>query len=203
MLKRITLIALLLIISAGLTVKAQNTTQEAPLTRAQRAEIRFLEGMIDHHQMAVDMATHCLDHAETDTVLTICQNVIAAQTPEIEQMAAWLLAWYGITYTPVSSLGDAMDGMDMGGMDMGGDTITDPAMTMGMMAGLDRYTGQDYAVAWLEAMIDHHDDALHMAQRLLRWTEQPELIELANAIIRDQWAEIRDMEQLLDTFEQE
>jgi uncharacterized protein (DUF305 family) len=52
--------------------------------REGRAEIRFLEGMIDHHQMALDMAHHCLDHATDEEVLATCEAVVAAQQPEIE-----------------------------------------------------------------------------------------------------------------------
>ncbi|MBC8099915.1 MAG: DUF305 domain-containing protein, partial [Armatimonadetes bacterium] len=38
--------------------------------RAGRAELRFLEGMIDHHQMALDMGNDCLAKATTETVIT-------------------------------------------------------------------------------------------------------------------------------------
>ncbi|GAB4530034.1 MAG: DUF305 domain-containing protein [Anaerolineae bacterium] len=181
------------------------------LTRNERAEIRFLEGMIDHHQMALDMAEHCLEQTESEVVHAICQSVIDAQTPEIEQMQAWLLEWYNIEYTPVSMLSldddaaDAMSGMDHGSMGHGGSseegTFTDPPMTMGMMAGLDRVTGIEYAVAWLESMIDHHDDAIHMSERILSRVVHPELGELAQRIIADQSTEIEQMEQLITELE--
>jgi len=44
---------------------------------------------------------------------------------------------------------------------------------MGMMAGLHLLTGLDYEAAWLEAMIEHHDDAIHMSQRILDVTNAP------------------------------
>ncbi len=75
--------------------------------------------------------------------------------------------------------------------------FTDPSMMMGMMAGLSRLTGTDYEIAWLEAMIDHHDDAIHMAERLLPQVVHPELGELAQQIIDDQSAEIEAMEALI------
>lgn len=74
-------------------------------------------------------------------------------------------------------------------------------MMMGMMAGLNRAEGLDYDVAWLESMIDHHDDAIHMAQRLLDRVPadagHAELLELAARIITDQSAEIEQMEALI------
>ncbi|MBN8593094.1 MAG: DUF305 domain-containing protein [Anaerolineae bacterium] len=173
---------------------------DAPVEgRAGRAEVRFLEGMIDHHQMALDMAADCLERASTEDVRSICEAVIAAQTPEIELMQGWLAEWYNIDYQPMPM---ADMGMDMGmhaGMDMGGKD-TDPAGMMGMMAGLNRAEGLDYDLAWLESMIDHHDDALHMSERILNRAEHAELRTLAETIITAQSAEIEQMEALLGTL---
>lgn len=184
--------------------------------RVGRAEVRFLEGMIDHHQMALDMANDCLARATTEAVLTTCQNIIDAQTPEIATMQDWLLRWYNIAYAPVPMMSDeAMPGMDhgdhsMGGMDMGAaataEPASDPAMTMGMFAGLNRLEGQEYDAAWLEAMIDHHDDAVHMAKRLLQRDSSAvghaELREMAQKIITDQTAEIDLMGGMLSNLPQ-
>jgi uncharacterized protein (DUF305 family) len=75
----------------------------------------------------------------------------------------------------------------------------DPAMTMGMMSSLNRLTGVEYEVAWLEAMIDHHDDALHMSERLLERTPNghAELHTFAQGIIDAQTAEITTMEAMI------
>lgn len=170
--------------------------------RAGRAEVRFLEGMIDHHQMALDMATDCLINAQTEAVITLCNDVITAQSAEIAQMQAWLLEWYEIEYTPMSM--QDMEAMmppqnqgHTGGMHGGHSEHRDPPMMMGMMAGLSRLEGIDYEIAWLEAMIDHHDDALHMAERILLRAEHADLITLAEAIISAQTAEIEYMEALI------
>jgi uncharacterized protein (DUF305 family) len=176
---------------------------DAPIEgRAGRAELRFLEGMIDHHQMALDMANDCLAKSLTESVRLLCQAIIDAQSAEITLMRDWLLAWYNVAYTPVSMLPtDAAHDPHAG---HGGMTMpdTDPAMMMGMFAGLNRLTGVAYEMAWLEAMIDHHDDALHMAERLLTRSTpdaplHAELTALAEAIIVAQTAEIAHMEQML------
>jgi uncharacterized protein (DUF305 family) len=79
--------------------------------------------------------------------------------------------------------------------------LTDPAMTMGMFAGLNRLTGVDYEIAWLEAMIDHHDDAIHMAERILENAPEgvghDEIRALAQQIISDQTAEVETIEALI------
>lgn len=182
--------------------------------RIGRAEMRFMQGMIDHHQMALDMANDCLAKAVTESVRTLCQNVIDEQSAEISTMQTWLQAWYGITYTPMS-MTEMMDMMGMDDMMMGGDPMpggmmempgmghnmmVDPPMMMGMMAGLSQLEGVEYEIAWLESMIDHHDDAINMSERLLRRLGEsghPELRELAQNIIDAQTAEIESIDQLI------
>lgn len=187
-----------LVISSIFFVLSGVIFADAPTTgRAGRAEVRFMEGMIDHHQMALDMAQDCLAKASSESVVTLCAAVIDAQTPEIELMQGWLKDWYNVNYEPVAMypFGNVTD--MGGGHQHGSAAATDPAMMMGMMAGLNRLEGIEYETAWLEAMIDHHDDALHMSNRVLRWAEHPELIELANNIITAQTAEIELMESMI------
>lgn len=195
------LLGLVVLLMSSLAIPA--VFADAPVEgRAGRAELRFLEGMIDHHQMALDMANDCLAKATTESVTTLCQNIIDAQSAEIETMQTWLLDWYNVQYTPMSMtdmMGDNMEGMDHGGM--AGMPHTDPAMMMGMMAGFNRLEGIDYEIAWLESMIDHHDDAIHMSQRLLDRvpadTGHADLLALAQQIIDDQSAEIEAIELLV------
>ncbi len=164
--------------------------------RAGRSEVRFMEGMIDHHQMALDMAGDCLKKAETAEMKKLCQGVIDAQTPEIKQMQEWLKAWYKMDYQP-----KAMDQMaGMGGHDTHMSDMGDPAGMMGMFAGFSKLKGRDYEIAWLESMIDHHDDAIHMSTRVLKTAQHDDLKKLAEKIIKDQTAEIQTMETLIKTL---
>jgi len=50
----------------------------------------FLEGMIPHHQGAVDMSKLCLQKAARAELKRFCQGVIAVQSREIEQYRQWL-----------------------------------------------------------------------------------------------------------------
>ena len=140
------------LVSLGVSSAAQ---ANGPTTgRAGRSEVRFLEGMMDHHQMALDMSNDCLAKAKTDTVRTLCQNIITAQTAEIKTMQGWLAAWYKIDYKLVPMMNSMSGGMlGMGGMATAQPTAaatpgmaTDPAQMMGMMAGLDRLQGRDYEI---------------------------------------------------------
>lgn len=61
------------------------------------ADRAFLEGMIEHHQGALDMARAYLDadFAKHPEVVRLAEAIVAVQNGEIEQMEAWLGAWYG------------------------------------------------------------------------------------------------------------
>lgn len=201
MFKRIAVVGFLfaLVFSA---VAAMPALAKGPVEgRAGRAEIRFMEGMIDHHQMALDMSNDCLKKASATDVKTLCQNIIKAQTAEITMMQGWLKDWYKIDYKSMS-MEDMVKNMGgTSGMDMGGGMATDPAMMMGMMAGLNRLQGKDYDIAFLESMIDHHSDALTMSSRILKYaTVHDDVKTLAGAIIKDQTSEIQKMEDMLKTM---
>jgi uncharacterized protein (DUF305 family) len=198
--KRTVFLALIAFILSALALPA--AFADGPTEgRSGRAELRYMEGMIDHHQMAVDMANDCLAKATSEDLKTICQNIIDAQTAEIAQLQEWLLNWYNVQYDPVPMMteDDGMAGMDHGGME--GMPHTDPPMMMGMMAGLNRVEGIEYDISWAESMIDHHDDAIHMSERLLSRVPEGEghadLRALAEKIIEDQTAEIDMLEDLI------
>ncbi len=211
----------MLALALVLATAAPSVFAGGPVTgRAARAEVRYLEGMIDHHQMALDMANDCLAKAEAESIRTLCQNIIDAQSAEIDAMRGWLQDWYAIDYTPMPMMrlmemmqstgmmmggtmmgqGGQGSGMGQGGMGQGGmmgNAPFDPPLMMGMMSGLSSLSGRDYEIGWLEAMIDHHDDAINMSQRVLQYAEHEELRVLAQQIIDDQTAEIESMEGLI------
>lgn len=205
-------LCILVLAVVGLSVVAADGPAEG---RVGRAEVRFMEGMIDHHSMAIDMAQDCLQKAESDDLKQLCQDIIDKQGEEIKTLQQWLDQWYSITYNPMTMadmMGQMPEDMMMGGMMMGGmmhgmehgergqggiPAGMDPPMMMGMMAGLSRLEGQEYEVAWMEAMIDHHDDAINMAERILERGEHQELLDMAQQIIDDQKAEIEKMEQMI------
>ncbi len=54
----------------------------------------FLEEMIVHHQGAVDMAKELLKNTKRPELLKFGQDIITAQSGEIEMMKSWLKSWY-------------------------------------------------------------------------------------------------------------
>ena len=55
---------------------------------------RFISEMITHHEGAVDMAELALTNAKHQEVKTMAQNIISAQTKEIDEMQTWQKNWH-------------------------------------------------------------------------------------------------------------
>ena len=69
------------------------------------------------------------------------------------------------------------------------------AMMHDMNAMLDGKTGDAFDQAFLKEMIVHHEGAVAMAEKVLEVSKRPELIKLANDIIKAQTTEIEMMKQ--------
>ena len=54
----------------------------------------FITLMIDHHQGAIDMANLVLTNSEREELKDLANDIITAQTKEIEMMEGWLESWY-------------------------------------------------------------------------------------------------------------
>ena len=55
---------------------------------------QFISEMITHHEGAVDMAELALTNAKHQEVKTMAQNIISAQTKEIDEMQTWQKNWH-------------------------------------------------------------------------------------------------------------
>ncbi len=54
----------------------------------------FIEEMIVHHEGAVLMAQKVLEVSKRPELITLANNIISAQTSEINQMKTWLSLWF-------------------------------------------------------------------------------------------------------------
>ena len=177
------------------------------------ADLTFAQGMIVHHQGAIEMADLATDRAANTQVKELATRIKAAQDPEIQQMQTWLTAW-GVAMTgstAASTADDGMGGMDHGGMSgMGkeGDMSSSAAAGMSMpgmmsdaqMQQLTDASGAEFDRLFLEMMIMHHQGAIEMANTELAEGSNPDALALAESITTSQTAEITEMQQLLQNL---
>lgn len=154
-------------------------------------DVMFAQGMIPHHQQAVEMAVIALDPAREAgaEVTDLAKRIQGAQGPEIELMTGWLKEW--------GQSVDGMEGHSMEGMEMADMPGMEGMMTTEEMTGLEAATGPAFDKLWLEMMVRHHEGAVVMSKTVGIDGKAPAAKELAGKIISAQEAEIAEMQQLL------
>ena len=170
-----TLFSLLLTAAIALAVVSSAfASAPAPNKSTAKFEIKFMEDMIDHHMMAIMQAEVCREKAVHDELRTMCENIIATQSQEIEMMQAWLQDWYGISY--------------------------EPEMTPGMMQQVEKLAeldGAEFEIEFKQTMIKHHLKAIKESEKCLDRAYHPELLSLCQNIIVTQTQEIAQMQTWL------
>jgi uncharacterized protein (DUF305 family) len=69
---------------------------DSDMTKLEQAadfDKEFVQEMIPHHQMAVMMAAMLKNGTQRPEMIELADNIIAAQTKEINQMRGWLIKW--------------------------------------------------------------------------------------------------------------
>ncbi len=149
------------------------------------ADVEFAQGMIAHHQQAVEMAEMALDPnaGASPGVLDLAGRIQTAQDPEIVLMTGWLDTWG----QPVAM--DASGGHDMESME--------GMMTADEMDQLAASAGPEFDTMWMEMMIRHHEGAIAQSETLKASGSNADVLALAHQIIAAQTAEIQEMQALL------
>lgn len=176
MLKK-TLLLLAVVSLSFFTHSATASSHSSTLKNLGMNEIMFAQGMIPHHQQAIDMSNMALKNGASPEVKKLAKGIIAAQGREISQLKYWLTA-------TKSSMTMGHD-MGMGGMLSKNDLIA-----------LKKLRGSKFDTAFLQAMIAHHEGALDMVPMLDR-TKNSEAKKIAIDIRAGQLAEITLMKKLL------
>ena len=156
------------------------TTSAADATHND-ADVTFAQGMIPHHQGAIEMAGLARGRTSNPKVLDLASRIEKAQEPEIKTLTGWLNDWGA----PVHTTGTPGTDHDMPGMG----TAEVDLLAQAEDAGFDRM--------FLEMMIKHHQGAIDMANAELRQGSNADAKRLARQIIDAQQAEITEMQGLL------
>jgi uncharacterized protein (DUF305 family) len=164
---------------------AETTSPAASDVVLNAADVEFAQGMIAHHEQAIEMSEIALDPnvGASAEVVDLATRIQAAQDPEVELMTGWLEA----AGAPLTM--DMSDGHDMSSMD--------GMMSADEMDALAAATGTEFDRMWLEMMIAHHEGAISQSETVKASGSNADVLALADEIIVAQQAEIAEMQALL------
>ncbi|WP_271439518.1 DUF305 domain-containing protein [Pontixanthobacter luteolus] len=150
------------------------------------ADVMFMQGMIVHHQQAVEMAALIAERTSKEKIVALGGRIDASQKDEMKFMTDWL-----------AEKGEPlrMEGMGhaahMGMMGMA---------TPEQMKQLAASTGTNFDRLFLELMIAHHKGAVEMVDDLIEQpgtASDPVFLEFTDDVKNDQNTEIERMNAIL------
>ena len=197
------------IVQPGAPGEANKTLTPATAKGEQRppapADIEFMQGMIMHHNQAVEMTELLKTRSHDPEVLELGKKIDVSQTDEMRWMKQWLtdrglpiaMPMHGMDMADMSGMNMA----DMPGMDMNSMMPPMPGMlTKAQMDALRKASGPEFDHLFLTGMIQHHTGALTMVKELFQNPgagQDPQLFDFANDVDNTQQAEIDIMRHIL------
>ena len=165
------------------------------------SDLEYLEHMIPHHQVAIDMSYLLIPNTKNPTMKNLCRNIIRKQAYEIWEME---MMKHKLSETMTNDTSYTVDNIPTK-LDVYhpknskakegpcNPMFFDPDDHSKHMEGM-KVTDKSY----LEHMIPHHQVAVDMSKRLLLHTNHTYLIQFCRQLIIDQQGEINYMNNLLD-----
>jgi uncharacterized protein (DUF305 family) len=151
-----------------------------------KADVKFAQTMIPHHEQAIEMSDIMLAKPGVDPEVTkLAHQIKAAQGPEMTTLTEFLTAWNQPLIPDHSAEADEDHWAAEG--------VLTPEEMQELMAA-EGPAGQQL---FLEGMIEHHKGAITMVQDEIDDGENPDAVNLAQAIKDRQTADINTMESLL------
>lgn len=138
-------------------------------------DVQYIDAMVPHHLMAIDMAQMVLDRGSNAQVKAIAQAIKNAQGPEIATMKNARKALTGSDVIPAAP--------------------NDPYLDK-MMMDMEAMSGNALDMMFLKSMIGHHSEAISIAERALDNLARADMRANAEAVISDQAREIGEMQAL-------
>jgi uncharacterized protein (DUF305 family) len=155
------------------------------------ADVKFMQGMIQHHSQALVMVGMIPTHTDTVQVAELGRKIQISQSGEIQAMKDWLTDRHKDVPMIMPNGSAMMGNMDMGAM---------PGMlTPEQMKSLDAARGHQFDQLFLTGMIQHHKGALSMVADLRASGSglEPNIADFINRVDTDQRMEIVRMYGLL------
>lgn len=154
-------------------------------------EAGFARDMSVHHAQAVEMSMVAWQKARLPEVRTLAYDIATTQQTQIGLMRGWLDKW-GLS---PSSERPAMSWMDHG--HLGPDGLMPGMATPEEIQQLKVSEGAQVDILFCKLMIDHHVGGVHMAEEVVKSTDDAEVRELADGMVIAQENEIKTLRNLL------
>lgn len=159
--------------------------------RATAADVQFMQGMIGHHQQAIEMTGLLATRTSSEIMRKLAQRIEISQLDEIRMMQQWLTVRGQVV-------------PDVHAMHTHGATLMPGMLTPDEMARLAAAKGPTFDRLFLEGMIKHHGGALTMVEDLFSHAgagQESEMFAFASDVDADQRAEIARMGALLEELD--
>ncbi len=188
----------------GTPSKTLPSSTRASLPPRSSADVEFMQGMIMHHEQAVEMTAMIASHTQNKNLRTLGARISSSQSDEIKFMKRWLAARGESVPNPMSDMpGANMPDEDMPGMEMHHHAMAlMPGMlTPEQMEALSKAKGTDFDHLFLVGMIQHHNGALTMVKDLFDIAgagQDAEIFNFATDADNTQRAEIKIMQSMLE-----
>jgi uncharacterized protein (DUF305 family) len=157
-------------------------------------DVQFMQGMIMHHQQAVEMTALIASHTENKDLRMLGAKISSSQSDEIKFMQRWLAA----RGEPISMAMAGMPDMNTSGKPM---PLMPGMLTPQQMEALRNAKGAEFDHLFLVGMIQHHNGALIMVKDLFDTAgagQDADLFDFATDADNTQRAEIKIMQALLE-----
>jgi uncharacterized protein (DUF305 family) len=171
---------------ASKVVSAEASARSAALPHT-AGDTSFMQGMIGHHQQALEMAALVYQNSQSDEMKLLAKRIEVSQIDEINMMKDWLTARRETL--PDAHAHHAGDHALMPGM-----------LTQAEMKRLASARGAEFDRLFLQGMIKHHQGALTMVKQLFETPgagQDAEIFAFASDVDADQSMEIDRMAAML------
>jgi uncharacterized protein (DUF305 family) len=166
-------------------------------------DVRYMQGMIHHHQQAVEMSALVKERTSRQDLLDIAGRITASQADEIKFMQTWLRERGQDAPEPSAARGThAAHGAHGHGAMAGMAGMATPQQ----MAALAAARGPEFERQFLERMVAHHEGAITMTKELLEQpgsAYDPVLENFTTEVTTEQQAEIVKMSAVLAQLSQD
>lgn len=157
------------------------------------AEAGFTRDMAQHHAQAVELSMFAFRLSGNNEIRVMAYDMATMQQAQIGQMQAWLESWRLLP----SRTGPAMAWMPDGAESLLPDGRMPGMATLEEINRLKAATGKDVDILFCQLMIRHHLGGVHMAEAILKLSDDSRVVTLAKQIMAGQQTEINNMNRML------